>query len=89
MTNNIGHNNDTAKRLKAIIEGVEAFEEQRKDLGESIKEVFDNAKSGGFDVKTIKTIIARRKKPIKDEEQYLLDTYTEALDSLPLFNNKQ
>ena len=90
MTNKIGHNSinkNTAELLKRYIDGIEAFEEQKKNLNESIKEVFDEAKHAGFDVKTIRKILKMRKQPAEklDEEQYLLDTYLKALEELPLF----
>lgn len=74
-------NKDTAQKLKQYIEGIEGYESQKKDINESIKEIFDNATSAGFDVKTIRKIIAMRKlEPAKlDEQEYLLDTYKEAL----------
>jgi len=57
------------------------YEDQIKDLKESQKEIFDNAKSNGFDVKTIKAIIKIRKidKAKLDEQEYLLETYKSAL----------
>ena len=85
MTDKIGHN--TAELLKKYIEGVEMYEGQKKDISESVKEIFDNAKTNGLDVKTIKKIIARRKVEAHklDEEDFLLDSYQEALSDLPLF----
>ncbi len=90
MKNNIGHNSidkNTAELLKRYIDGIEAFEEQKKDLSESIKEIFDEAKSAGFDVKTIRSVLKIRKQPAEkvDEAQYLIDTYMKALEELPLF----
>jgi len=77
---NTGHNS-SADQLKQYIEGIENYENQKKDISESIKEIFDNAKSAGFDVKTIRKIIKLRKTdPAKaQEEQYLLETYCESL----------
>ncbi|MCE3255828.1 MAG: hypothetical protein K0R25_1322 [Rickettsiaceae bacterium] len=74
-------NKNTSELLKKYIEGIEAFEEQKKDLASSIKEVFDEAKSAGFDVKTMRKIISMRKldKAKLDEQEYLLETYKEAL----------
>jgi uncharacterized protein (UPF0335 family) len=86
MTNNIGHNSninkETADILLQYIEGVENYEDQIKELRASQKEIFDNAKAKGFDVKTIKAIIKIRNKDKAklEEEEYLLDTYKQALD---------
>jgi uncharacterized protein (UPF0335 family) len=74
-------NNETAQKLKQYIEAIEMYEDQKKDINESIKEIFDNAKAFGLDVKTIRKIIAMRKlsDPELDEQEALLDTYKEAL----------
>jgi uncharacterized protein (UPF0335 family) len=72
---------DTAELLKRYINGIETYEDQKKEIAMSIKEIFDEAKSAGFDVKTMKTIIALRKldKTKLEEQEYLLETYKEAL----------
>jgi len=74
-------NKNTAELLKKYIEGVEMYEDQKKEISMSIKEIFDEAKSAGFDVKTIRKIISMRKldKAKLDEQEFLLDTYKEAL----------
>jgi uncharacterized protein (UPF0335 family) len=67
--------------LRSIIERVERLEEERKALAADIKDVFTEAKSAGFDVRTIKQIIRLRKQePAEIEEQEtLLDIYRRAL----------
>ncbi len=74
-------NKNTAELLKKYIEGVETYEDQKKEISSSIKEIFDEAKSAGFDVKTIRKIISMRKldKAKLDEQEFLLETYKEAL----------
>ncbi|NVN03752.1 DUF2312 domain-containing protein [Asaia spathodeae] len=68
-------------RLRSVIERVERLEEERKALAGDIKDIFSEAKSAGFDVKTVKDIIRLRKKePSEIEEQEtLLDIYRRAL----------
>ncbi|MBS1103636.1 DUF2312 domain-containing protein [Gluconobacter sp. Dm-62] len=70
-----------ADRLRSIIERVERLEEERKALAGDIKDIFSEAKSAGFDVKTIKQIVKLRKmEPAQVEEQEtLLDIYRRAL----------
>ena len=70
-----------ADRLHSIIERVERLEEERKALAADIKDVFTEAKSAGFDVRTVKQIIRLRKQePAEIEEQEtLLDIYRRAL----------
>ncbi|KXV69722.1 hypothetical protein AD952_14165, partial [Acetobacter cerevisiae] len=42
-----------ADRLRSIIERVERLEEERKALAADIKDIFTEAKSAGFDVRTV------------------------------------
>ena len=68
-------------RLRSLIERIERLEEERKALGNDIKDIFGEAKSAGFDVKVLRTIIRLRKQePAEIEEQEtLLDVYRRAL----------
>jgi uncharacterized protein (UPF0335 family) len=68
-------------RLRSIVERIERLEEERKGLGENIKDIFAEAKSAGFDVKVVRQIISiRKKEPAEVEEQEtLLDLYRRAL----------
>ena len=70
-----------ADRLRSIIERVERLEEERKALGNDIKDIYAEAKSAGFDVKVIRQIIRiRKQEPAEVEEQEsLLDVYRRAL----------
>jgi uncharacterized protein (UPF0335 family) len=70
-----------ADRLRSIVERIERLEEERKALGNDIKDIFAEAKSAGFDVKVLRAIISLRKKePAEVEEQEtLLDLYRRAL----------
>lgn len=70
-----------ADRLRSIIERVERLEEERKDLGEDIREVLQEGRSAGFDVKVIRTIVRLRKQKPADVEaqESLLDLYRRAL----------
>ena len=70
-----------ADRLRSIIERVERLEEERKALSGDIKDIFAEARSAGFDVKVIRTIIRLRKQePAEIEAQEtLLQIYRRAL----------
>ena len=70
-----------ADRLRSIIERVERLEEERKALADDIKDIFAEAKSAGFEVKVIRSIIRiRKQEPAEVEEQEtLLDLYRRAL----------
>ena len=70
-----------ADQLRLLIERIERLEEEKKGISEDIKDVYGEAKSTGFDVKTIKEIVRLRKmeKHHRDEAEALLETYKQAL----------
>jgi uncharacterized protein (UPF0335 family) len=69
------------QRLRSFIERVETLEEEKTALAEDIKEIYAEAKGTGFDVKTIRKIIALRKLDIEKrrEADELLDLYKTAI----------
>lgn len=69
-------------RLRSLVERIERLEAEKAALASDIKDIFAEAKSAGFDVKTMRTVIRLRKKDAaeREEEEYLLDTYKRALD---------
>jgi uncharacterized protein (UPF0335 family) len=72
-------------QLKSLIERIERLEEEKRTLGEDIKEVYAEAKGTGFDPKIMRQIIRIRKmdKDDHDEQESLLDLYKRALGMLP------
>jgi len=78
----------SAEHLKQFVERIERLDEEKQTIAEDIKEVFQEAKSNGFDVKTLKEIIKIRKADASDleEQEYLLDIYKRALGLLPELN---
>lgn len=71
----------SAEHLKQFIERLERLAEEKQNISEDIKEVFQEVKSNGFDVKTVKEILKIRKIEAAEleEAEYLLDTYMRAL----------
>jgi uncharacterized protein (UPF0335 family) len=70
-----------AEKLKQIIHKIETIEQEKVEASDLLKDVFNEAKSMGFDVKIIKHVIKLRKKD-KDalaEEDSLIDLYRGAL----------
>lgn len=69
-------------RLRSLIERIERLEEEQKALSSDIRDIFAEAKSAGFDVKIMRTIIKLRKMTAadRDEQETLLETYRRALD---------
>ena len=70
-----------AKRLTSFIERIERLEEEKAALMEDIKEVYGEAKGVGFDVKTIRKVVALRKMDVEKrrEADELLDLYKSAV----------
>ena len=71
----------SADRLKSFVERIEKLEEERQALSSDIRDVYSEAKGVGYDIKTLRTIIALRKKNAADraEQETLLDVYKHAL----------
>lgn len=69
------------KRLTSLIERVEHVETEIAYLKNDVKEIFDEAKSAGFEIKAMKQILKLRKKDKneRDEEAFVVQTYCEAL----------
>lgn len=71
-------------QLKQYIERVERLEEEKKNITIDIREVLNEAKANGFDVKTIRQILKIRRMDQNDlqEQESLLDMYKHALDMI-------
>lgn len=71
----------TAQRLRSIVERIERLEEERKNLANDIKDVFQEAKSAGFETGALKEVLKdRRREPAEVEERdMLVDAYRRAL----------
>lgn len=74
-----------AAQLKSVVERIERLEEEKREIAEQVKEVYAEAKANGFDVKTLRKVVALRKKDMKDrqEEEAMLDLYLHALGMVP------
>jgi uncharacterized protein (UPF0335 family) len=74
-----------AEQLKSFIERIERLEEERRALGEDIKEVYAEAKGTGFEPKIMRQLVKIRRmdKAEHDEQESLLDLYKRALGMLP------
>jgi uncharacterized protein (UPF0335 family) len=70
-----------ADRLRSLVERIERLEEERKALGNDIKDIYAEAKSAGFDVKVLRQLIRIRKQEAADveEQETLLDLYRRAI----------
>lgn len=70
-----------ADQLSSIVERIERLEEEKAGLASDIKDVFAKAKGNGYDVKTLRKIIALRKMDASEraEADHMLATYCRAL----------
>ena len=68
-------------KLRAIVERIERIGEEIKELNEGKREIFQEAKSNGFDVKVIREIVRLRKQDQKEREEHesLLEIYLKAI----------
>jgi len=70
-----------AEQLRLFIERIERLEEEKKGMADDIRDVYAEAKSNGYDNKTMRAVVKLRKmeKHHRDEAEALLDTYKAAL----------
>lgn len=70
-----------ADKLRSIVERIERLDEERAAIASNIKDIYQEAKSSGFDVPVVRRVVAARKKdPSEVEEQDMLfTTYAHAL----------
>ena len=68
-------------QLAAVVERIERIEEEIRELAEGKKEIYEEAKGNGFDVKILREVIRVRKQDPKerDEQESLLDVYLQAI----------
>ena len=67
-------------QLRAIVERIEHIEEEIRELNEAKKEIFQEAKSNGFDIKVLREIVRLRKQDQKEREEHesLLEVLSES-----------
>jgi len=70
--------------LKAFVERVERLEEEKKAIADDVRDVYAEAKSNGFDVKALRTVVKLRKQDVNErkEQEAILETYLHALGML-------
>ena len=69
------------ERLRLLIERVERLEEERKAIGDDIREVYAEAKAVGYDTKIMRQVVRIRKMDAEQrrEQEAILETYLCAL----------
>ncbi len=73
--------NVAAEQLRLMIERIERLEEEKKGVGDDIKDVYLEAKATGYDTKIMRQIVRLRKMDpnARQEMQAILETYLAAL----------
>ncbi len=76
-----GHNSVSKDQLRAIVERIERLEEGKKTIADDIREIYVEAKGGGWDVKALRTIVRMRKQDANErqEQETILETYMHAM----------
>ncbi len=71
----------TDDRLRLLIERVERLEEEKKGIGDDIRDVYAEAKAVGYDPKIMREVVRLRamKPDDRNEREIILDTYKAAL----------
>lgn len=70
-----------SEQLRLFIERIERLEEEKKGIADDIRDVYAEAKSNGFDTKTMRRVVQLRKleKNARQEMDALEETYRSAL----------
>ena len=70
-----------AEQLRLFIERIERLEEEKKGMADDIRDVYAEAKSNGYDTKTMRAIVRLRKMEThaRQEADALMETYRNAL----------
>ncbi len=71
-------------KLKQVVSKIEKLEEEKKEVRGQIKDVYQEAKSMGYDTKALRTVIRLRKldRQEREEQEAILDTYLLALGEI-------
>ncbi len=71
-------------KLKQVVAKVERLEEEKKEVGAQIKDVYAEAKSMGYDTKALRAVVRLRKidRQEREEQQSILDVYLLALGEI-------
>jgi uncharacterized protein (UPF0335 family) len=68
-------------QLRTIVQRIEKIEEEIGELNEGKREIFQETKGNGFDIKVIREIVRLRKQDQKEREEHesLLELYLRAM----------
>lgn len=74
----------TREKLRQTVDKIEKLEEDKKGLGQDIRDVYAEAKAFGFDTKALRQLIKIRKtaRIEREEQEAILETYLVALGEI-------
>lgn len=74
-------NHNSAQQLKSYVQRLEKLNEEKAGIDADIKDIFAEAKGGGFDIKAIRQILKDRKQgaAAREEHEHVVHTYRLAL----------
>lgn len=77
----MGMSESAKEKLQSFVERIEKLEEDKRNLGSDITDIYNIAKSDGYDVKALRAVIRlrRKEKAERDDELNAIDTYLHAL----------
>ncbi len=80
----------SGEQLRQYVERIERLEEEKRDIADNIRDAFSEAKSNGFDVKAMRSLLKLRKMEESDrnEQEAVLDLYKAALGMIPEFESR-
>lgn len=72
----------STQRLRSLVERIERLEHEKSVFQNDIRRIYEEARSAGFNPKTLREVVKLRKMNAadRDEQEYLLETYCKALD---------
>lgn len=76
---------NAADMLRSYVDRIVRLEEEKRELSQDIKEVFEEAKANGFDKNALKIVVKKRLKPLDESLMVQANIYLESLGELPLF----
>lgn len=70
-----------SEQLRLLIERIERLNEEKKGIQDDIRDVYNETKAHGYDVKIVRAVIRLRAMEDNDRQEYqaVLDTYLTAL----------
>lgn len=76
----VGHNS-ADDQLRLLVERIERLEEERKAIGDDIKDVFAEGKALGYNIKILREVIRLRKlsPAVRAEQRTIREEYERAL----------